>query len=106
MRPVLVKFCQRKKSGEVLEKKKELKKKKREVYINEDLTPLRASLLKLVKEHCVVKNAVTSHGKILAWYKDKDRPITVNTPDDLYKLAINIPDWKRLKLDHLIVSDD
>lgn len=96
VRPVLVKFCQRKKREEVMKKKRELKKKKREIYINSDLTPVRASLLKLVTHDC----------KLLIRYKFKDRPITLKASDDLYKLGINVWDWKCLGLDHPIVFDD
>ena len=49
-RPILVKFVSRRKMHEVMEKKKSLKRKDGyQVYINDDLTPLRAKLLALVK---------------------------------------------------------
>ena len=51
LRPILVKFVSRRKRREVMEKKKSLKGKDgyQKVYINDDLTPLRAKLLALVK---------------------------------------------------------
>ena len=50
LRPILVKFVSRRKRREVMEKKS-LKGKDgyQKVYINDDLTPLRAKLLALVK---------------------------------------------------------
>ncbi|KAK4321308.1 hypothetical protein Pmani_007884 [Petrolisthes manimaculis] len=101
-RPVLVRFCHRKNRNAVLNKKKELKKKQKKIYINEDLTPLRAAMLKIVKEQATVRNVTTRDGKIIAWLIDRERPVDINTPDDLHKVGITSPDWKRLKLDYLI----
>lgn len=101
-RPVIVRFCQRKKRNAVLKNKKELKKKNKKVYINEDLTTLRSALLKMAKEKTEVRNVTTRDGRILAWLVDKERPVVLTTPDDLHKIGIDSPDWKRLKLDHLV----
>ncbi|KAK4311717.1 hypothetical protein Pmani_016818 [Petrolisthes manimaculis] len=101
-RPVLVRFCHRKNRNAVLNKKKELKKKQKKIYINEDLTPLRAAMLKIVKEQATVRNVTTRDGKVIAWLIDRERPVDINTPDDLHKVGITSPDWKRLKLDYLI----
>ena len=101
-RPVIVRFCQRKKRNEVISKKKELKNKGRNIFVNEDLTPLRASLLKIVKEQDCVSNATTRDGRILAWLKDNNRRVEVTTPADLHCVGVTVPDWKRLKLDHIV----
>lgn len=101
-RPVIVRFNQRHRRNEMLVKKRELKKKGRNIYVNEDLTPLRASLLKIVKEQDCVSNATTRDGRILAWLKDNNRRVEVNTPADLHRVGVNVPDWKRLKLDHIV----
>lgn len=101
-RPVIVRFCHRKKRNEMLKKRVELKKKQRKVYVNEDLTPMRVAMMKMVKEQPNVKGATTRDGKILVWLTGKDRPIEIYTPDDLFKVGIESPDWKRLKLDHFI----
>lgn len=106
-RPVIVRLCQRKKKTQIMKKKKEMKTWKDVIYMNEDLTPLRVALLKIVKEHDDVKSVTTIDGKILAWYKNRERPLVIHTPDDLYKVGITLPDWKLLKLDHLAtVADD
>ena len=100
-RPVIVRFGHRKRNA-VVKNKKELKKKQKKIYINEDLTPLRSTLLKMTKEQAAVRNVSTRDGRILAWLVDKERPVEINTPDDLFKVGIDSPDWKRLKLDHLM----
>lgn len=101
-RPVIVRFCHRKKRNAVLGNKKELKKKQKKIFINEDLTPMKATMLKMVKEQPGVSNATTKEGKILAWMAGKDRPVEVTTPDELGKVGITSPDWKRLRLEHLV----
>lgn len=105
-RPIIVRLCHRKKKSELMKKKKALKGKPKKIYINEDLTPLRVSLLKMVKDHRDVESATTVDGKILAWRTGKDRPVIIHTPDDLYKVGITLPDWKYLKLDHLIINSN
>ena len=103
VRPVIVRFCCRKKRNEILKKKKVLKEKKMKVFINEDLTPLRSTMLKMVKEQSGVKNATSRAGKILAWLNDApNQALQIETPDDLFKVGIVCPDWKRLKMDHLV----
>lgn len=101
-RPVIVRFCHRKKRNEMMIKKKELKRKGRNIYINEDLTPLRATLLKIVKEQDGVTNATTRDGRILAWLRDGNRRVEVSNPADLHRVGITAPDWRRLKLDHIM----
>ena len=65
-RPVIVRFCQRKKKNEVMCNKKKLKGKERKVHVNEDLTSLRAKIMKVTKEQESVKKpqgmGVFSHG--------------------------------------------
>lgn len=100
-RPLIVRFCQRKKRNEMMINKKKLKGRERKVYINEDLTSLRATMMSLVKEQETVKNVSTRDGSILAWLTSGGRPVVINTPDDLLKVGISSPDWKRLKLEHL-----
>ena len=102
-RAVIVRFVQRKKRNELLKKKAELKNKHREQYINEDLTQIRAAMLKMVKESPEVKNATTIDGKLLVWTKeDPTKSLVIESPDDLFKVGISNPDWKMLHLQHLI----
>lgn len=100
-RPVIVRFCQRKKKDEIMRNKKKLKNRERKVYVNEDLTSLRAKMMKLAKEQDSVKNVSTRDGSILAWMHTGERPDVINTPDDLYKIGITNPAWDNLGLGHL-----
>lgn len=102
-RPVIVRFCRRKKRNAMLRKKGELKKKDIRVFVNEDLTPLRSTMRRMVQEQTGVKNVTTRNGKILAWMTDDpNRAVEINTPDDLNKVGIVAPDWKRLGMDHIV----
>lgn len=101
-RAVIARFCRRKKRNEIMQNKKVLKQKKIEVFFNEDLTQLRATMCKMLREKEGVESVTTRDGKILAWLTNKERPVIINNPDDLHKVGIASPDWKRLKLDHLI----
>ena len=101
-RTVIVRFCHRKKRNEVMVKKKELKNKGRNIFVNDDLTPLRATLLKIVKEQNRVSNATTRDGRILAWLRDGNRWVEVSIPADLHRVGVAVPVWKRLKLDHIL----
>lgn len=100
-RPLIVRFCHRKKRNEMMSNKKRLKGSQRKVYINEDLTSLRATMFSMVKEQETVKGVSTRDGSISAWLTSGGRPVVVNTPDDLLKVGITSPDWKRLKLEYL-----
>lgn len=100
-RPIIVRFCQRKKKNEVMRNKKKLKGKDRKVYVNEDLTSLRAKLMKMAKEQESVKNVATRDGSILAWMHSGGRPVVINTPDDLHKIGISNPAWENLDLGQL-----
>ena len=103
-RPVIVKFTRRKKRSEILKKKGELKKSRKKIFINEDLTGLRATLFKIVKDSEKVKNVTTRDGKIVAWlHANPQSSIEIDSPDDLWKVGINEPDWKRLKMDQHIM---
>lgn len=70
--------------------------------MNEELTPMWAVLLKIVKEQDCVSNVTTRDGRILAWLKDGNWQVVVSTPADLYRMSVTEPDWKRLKLDHIV----
>jgi len=105
-RPVIVKLTRRKKRNEIMKKKSALKNKRRRVYINEDLTPLRNRLLMMVKGHEAVKSVTTRDGKIVAWLKDKpDVAVELESPDDLWKIGVETPDWQMLKLEKYVVKN-
>lgn len=102
-RPVIVRFCRRKKKNAMLRRKGELKKKHVRVFVNEDLTPLRSAMRRMVQVQPGVKNVTTRNGKIVAWLTDDpNRAREINTPDELSKVGIVTPDWKRLHMDHIM----
>ena len=115
-RAVLVKFISRRKKREVMVAKKSLKDKERykgKVFINDDITTLSSRLLKYVKDLGMVEKAWTYEGKI--WCSKKkipgsavsqsDRPICVETPDDLFRLRVNSIDYKVLRLEPLVLIE-
>lgn len=71
-RPVIVRFYHRKKINETMIKKKQLNNKGiyRNIFVNEGLTPLKASLLKIPKEQDGVTNVTTRDGRTVAWLRD------------------------------------
>ena len=109
-RPILVKFVSRRKRREVMGKKKELKGKQgfERVFINDDLTPLRARLLGHIQRLDIVEKAWTVDGRIHCQKKlppghpaaGSQKPIVVETPDDLFKLGVDV-DYAALGLTHL-----
>ncbi|MPC72906.1 hypothetical protein E2C01_067219 [Portunus trituberculatus] len=102
-RSVIVRFCRRRKRNALLYKRKELKKNNAKVFINEDLTPLRSAMRQMMKEQPGVKNETTRNGKVVAWLTDDpNRAIEINIPDDLSKVGLVTPDWKRLRMDHIV----
>ena len=105
-RPVIVKFTRRKKRNELLKNKNKLKlDRDKKIYINEDLTPMRAAMFRLLKEHEKVKTVTTRDCKMIVRTHEKpDEPVTIETPEHLLKIGIRDLDWKRLKLDEFILN--
>ena len=114
-RPILVKFVSRRTRNEVSVKKKNLKGKDgyQRVYVNDDLTMLRARLLAYVKKLPCVGKAWTVDGRINCVKRsppglaptDRPRPVVIETPDDLFKLGLDRVDYTALGLRHLAEDD-
>ncbi|KAL8622490.1 hypothetical protein ACOMHN_034153 [Nucella lapillus] len=111
-RPILVKFMSRRKRRFVMEKKKNLKGKTgyERVFVNDDLTPLRARLLGFMKRLDQVERAWTVDGRIFCGRKSppglspelRPKPVIIETPDDLFdKLGVDFIDYGALGLSHL-----
>ena len=98
-RAVIVRFFARDTKHDFLVNKNKLKNKEnyREVYINEDLTPLRSKLLQYVKRQDVVESAHTRDEKVIRRTRDRSR-VTVETPVDLFKLGLTNVDYAALGL--------
>ncbi|KAK7501735.1 hypothetical protein BaRGS_00007166 [Batillaria attramentaria] len=117
-RPVLVKFMSRRKRREVMEKKKQLKGEEgcERIYINDDLTPLRARLLGYVQRLDGVERAWTVDGRVYCLKKlpeghaatsgGQRKPIVIETPDDLFdRLDVESVDFVSLGLSHLVADN-
>ena len=110
LRPILVKFVSRRKRREVKEKSLKGKDGYQKVCINDDLTPLWAKLLALVKRLDNVDKAWTVGGSIhctkmvppgLAPGANQRPVVVIDTPDDLFKLGLEQIDFRSLGLTHL-----
>ena len=97
-RPVLVKFVSRQLIKQLMMNKKKLKtvsaNTDANVFITEDLTPLRYKLLMIAKHADAVDYAYTRDGRIICGIKGNK--ITIQSPDDLFKVGIDQPDLKAL----------
>ena len=110
-RPVIVRFVSRRKRTDIMKTKKALKGKEscKGIYINDDLTPLRAKLLHYCKSAPEVERTWTLDGRIFCQKKtvpgltpnDQQRAIVVETTADLHKIGFKTIDWTRLGLSHL-----
>lgn len=70
------------------------------MFINEDLTRLRARMMKVLKEKGEFKAIHSREGKIFLQLKNQssDRFIVLESPDDLFKVGFNqIPEELGLK---------
>lgn len=110
-RPVLCRFISRRHKRAILASKKKLKDKDayKYVYVNENLTPLRAKLFKYVRQHARVRNAHTTDGKIICFLKstgERDEVVTVETPDDLFKLGDTDINYEAFGLNAYITTLD
>lgn len=87
---------------DLLKNKKNLKGKPgcSNIFIGEDLTRIRSRMFKMIRQSEKVKSAYTRDGKIICVVKenDKERVVTVDTPDDLFKLGYSDVDMERLGL--------
>ena len=111
--PILVKFVSRKTREDVMKMKKNLQDMEGYdgVFITDDLTPMRRTLLWYIKKHVAgVDKAWTVDGKIkvqmLRKVRQKDRSniYVIENPDDLGIIGVKDIDYKKLKLEHLEFS--
>ena len=85
--PILAKFVRREKRTEFMKKKRRLRETKRDVFIAEDLTSLRAKMLRKVKEdRDSIEKVWTIDGRIFCLLNGGTKVI-IDTPDDLLKIG-------------------
>ncbi len=106
-RDVLCRFVTRATKMAMMSNKKKLKEKEgyKDVYINENLTPMRAKLFATVRKCQNVKSAFTSQGKIICFLNDGTRH-AIESPDDLFKLGFDEINYKDFGLDAYTVPTE
>ena len=99
-RPVLVKFLSRQLKKQLMMNRKKLKtvsaNTDAKVFITEDLMPLRYKLLMIAKHANALDYAYTRNGRIICGIKGNT--ITIQSPNDLFKVGIDQPDLQVLEL--------
>lgn len=109
-RNIICRFVSRQTRYALMQNRKNLKNKEGfgRVYVNDDLTQMRQKLFGIVRQCDRVARASTKDGKIycnMRGGQPNDRPIMVETPDDLYKLDIDPIPFRELGLEHLLLPD-
>ena len=86
--PILVRFVRREKKQELMRKKKVLREQKKEIFLEEDLTRMRAAMFFELRRDEAVHSAWTYDGTIYCKTSPTQMKGTaVDTPDDLFKLG-------------------
>ena len=79
----------------------------RNVFVNEDLTQLRGRLFAKARSHPAVENSITRDGLVICYMKDSRqhaRLITLESPDDLFKLGDNSVDYEHFGLHEFVIT--
>lgn len=98
-RQIICGFLSRDTKVALLKNKKKLKNSDnfKDVYMYEDLTPLRARLLRVMKGLTNVKSAFTRDG-VIHCYLQNDSHMIVQSPDDLFRLQVDSVYFEELGL--------
>ena len=98
-RQVVVRFTTQRKRDAVYSARFKLKDKQdhRGVFINEDLTTLRYSVLMAAKKAPQVKGVSTKHGAIICKMNDNSHAV-LRTPDDLFDIGLDNVNYREFKL--------
>ena len=90
-RPIIVKFVRRSTKQALMKNKKELRKKenRKNVYVEEDLTPLRSRMVRALREDSAVKAVWTIDGRIFVIRKKdgKEEKVVMDSSHDLKKMG-------------------
>jgi len=99
-RPIIARFVSYKKRNEFLANKRDLKNidGRQHVFVCEDLTPLRNTLLRYMQKSCsdMFTSCYNRNGNIKAKLKTSEKWVTVTSPDDLFKHVIDV-DYKQME---------
>jgi anion-transporting ArsA/GET3 family ATPase len=96
---ILARFVHREPRFQLLKNRADLRKTERlkNIYISEDLTHLKFKLLYYAKKQGNVKSLFSKEGMIHC-ILDDDSKVTIDTPDDLFKIGMDNIDLKALGL--------
>ena len=88
-RPILCRFVSQNLKRKVMQSKKNFRGNERtkNIFVNDDLTPLRAKMLNFIKQSKRFRAVYTRDGRI--FIRDGERVKIVNNPDDLFLLGFN-----------------
>lgn len=101
-RQIIVRFANRSMRNKFIVNRKRLKQSEnfKNVFITDDLTPLRFKLFQMVRKNEDVKNAHTRDGKIICVLKNGTKAV-IESPDDLFKIGVDDVDYRALGLTEL-----
>ena len=96
---ILARFVHRVHRFQLLKNRADLRKteRRKNIYISEDLTQLKFKLLYYTKKQENVKSLFSKEGMIHCTLDD-DSKVTIDTPDDLFKIGMDNIDLKALGL--------
>lgn len=98
-KPIIVKFVRRDMKTQMMKNKRKLKDAgRRNVYLNDDLTPLRAKITRIMRSETTINSVWTIDGRIFCTVTDNGNDVkkTIDSPDDLFKLG-----WSEAKIKDL-----
>lgn len=87
--PVIVRFVRKEMKIELMRAKKVLKAKKKQIFIDEDLTPLRARMYHSLRKDPDISAVWTRDGRLhcIATTGGKEKKVVIDSPDDLFQLG-------------------
>ena len=102
VRQTIVRFAVRRRRDALYSSRFQLKGKEgcRNIYINEDLTPMRYSVLMRAKGSPLVKGVSTRNGNVICKMTN-DEIKTITSPDGLFDVGIDDIDYEKFKLHFL-----
>ena len=95
--PILVKFTKRNVRSQIYKAKFKLRSRKNSIYINEDLTKKNSELytkVRALRKEGIILKTWTQNAKIYCITKENEKPITIQSDQDIVNLRENIQQTK------------
>ena len=90
-KPIIAKFVRRDVKTQLMRNKKKLREheSRKNVYVNEDLTPFRSKLVRELRKDETIKSVWTIDGKIFCTQDERGKEYkrVITSPDDLFKVG-------------------